>query len=353
MKVLQVVGVDYREGNGIYVIVNCLIKELINNGVDSELLLLKKSKFKLDYIFHDDINDFDLFFNVNNYDLVVFHGLFYKKYTEIGKVLEKKNIPYVVKPHSSLVRNSHKKSFLKKRLAFIFYLNHFIRKSKLILFSNIEEKNNSIFQNHPFELDYNGLKIDEIDLSNKISTKEMSLFFLSRIDFSHKGIDYLIEGYKKYVNNTKGLKVKLNIYGAGSKHDEKKLENLISNHPLINYYGGVFGLEKLQIIDNNDILILTSRYEGFPTIFMDVLQRGVPAIVTPGTNATFFAKKDLGWVANLTSDSIAETIELSVKEYLLKKNTIRLNCYNFAHKNFSIEKNISRTIKIYKSTLLR
>jgi len=351
MKVLQIVGVNFKHGNGITAITDEFVKTLLKNNIQSEVLLLKPTKLEVPYSLHVSIDNYDIFFAANHYDLVVFHGLFYKKYVEIGKILQKMNIPYLIKPHSSLMRLSHNKSFIKKKIAFILYLNSFIKKSYALVFSNEEEHVNSIFGKHKYYIETNGLSIDKTLNLYKKDNKEVNLLFLSRLDFRHKGIDFLIAGYKKYIKRTKGEVAKLNIYGIGSKKQEKKLVKLIKDVPSITFNGPVFGIEKERVLENSDILMLTSRYEGFPTIFIDVLTRGIPVIVTPGTNAAYFQKEGIGWLSNLSSDSIANVIEKAVNEYTHNKSEIALTCKNFALNNFDIEKNIKITIDIYNDVL--
>ncbi|WP_319227427.1 glycosyltransferase [Draconibacterium orientale] len=351
MKVLQIVGVNYKQGNGITVITDELIKTLLKNNIQSELLLLKPTKYEVPYNVYVCNDNFYSFFTKKHYDLVVFHGLFYKEYVKIGRILQKKNIPYVIKPHSSLMKISHRKSFLKKKIAFQLYLNSFINKSAALLFSNEEERLNSVFYEHKYYIETNGLNIDKTLKLNKPIDDDINLLFLSRLDFRHKGIDYLIAGYKKYVKKTNGKIAKLNIYGIGSKKQENRLAKLIKEVPSITFNGPAFGKEKEKVLENSDILMLTSRYEGFPTIFIDVLTRGIPVIVTPGTNAAYFEKEGIGWLSSLSSKSIAHTIERAVNDYIQNKSKIAQNCRNFAQNNFDIDKNIEITIQIYNDVL--
>ncbi len=351
MKVLQIVGVNFKHGNGITAIIDELVKALLKKDIQSEVMLLKPTKLEVPYSVHASIIDYHIFFTNNQYDLVVFHGLFYKEYVKIGRILRKKNTPYLIKPHSSLMKLSHKKSFLKKKIAFALYLNSFVRKSNALVFSNEEEHINSIFKKHKYYLEPNGLSIDKTLKLKKNDHEEVNLLFLSRIDFRHKGIDFLIAGYKKYIERTKGEVAKLTIYGIGSEKQEKKLAKLIKDVPSITFNGPAFGKEKEKVLENSDILMLTSRYEGFPTIFIDVLMRGIPVIVTPGTNAAYFQKEGVGWLCNLSSNSIANAIEKAVNEYTSNKSEIALTCKNFALHNFDIEKNIEITIDIYNTAL--
>ena len=347
MKILQIVGAEFKKGNGITIITHELIQELNLHGIKTELLLLTPTDISVNYIIHQNIHDYDLFFANNKFDLVVFHGLFYYKYYIIAKYLALNNIPYIIKPHSSLMRASHKKSWLKKKVSFIFFFNKFIKNSSSIIFSNDEERRNSVFFPNKYFIETNGITLITEKNTSISSSDNINLLFLSRIDFQHKGIDYLIKGFKEFDSKTKLSNVKLNIYGTGINKELVRLNKLIKDTPSIKFFGPIFGEAKDKLLKKSDILLLTSRYEGFPTILIDVLCKGIPVIITPGTNATFFEKEGVGWIADLLPNSIAMTLERAVLDYTNRKQEIKKRCIIFVHENFDIKKTINETISIY------
>ena len=79
--------------------------------------------------------------------------------------------------------------------------------------------------------------------------------------------------------------------------------------------GPVFGAEKAEVFAGSDIKVLTSRYEGFPTVLTEALFAGLPCVVTSMTNAGFFEKARIGWCSSLASHSIATTIKRAVDDF--------------------------------------
>lgn len=354
MKILNIVGEEFKKGYGISTITHELTKELNLRGVTAELLLLKPVEFdNTYYVVHQNISDYNSFFDRNMFNLVIFHGLYFIKYIEIANYLNRNKIPYLIKPHSSLMKASHNKSWIKKKVAFFLVFNRFINNSFALLFSNEEEKENSIFRNKKYYLETNGIALPANETLN-VSAEEdsnINLLFLSRIDFNHKGIDYLINGFEIYKRRNHQSNVKLMIYGSGNNKELSKLNKIIRNNLDISFMGPIFGPEKDELLRRSNILILTSRYEGFPTIFIDVLSKGIPCIVTPGTNAGFFEKEKVGWLAELSASSIAHTIERAILDYSGHKHEIKKRCILFAQEKFDIRNTVFESIRIYQNVL--
>src|SRR5205823_5827479 len=77
----------------------------------------------------------------------------------------------------------------------------------------------------------------------------------------------------------------------------------------VEYKGVVRGAEKERAFDSFDIFVHTSRYEGMPGAVLEAMARGIPCLVTPGTNM----KKTIvdckgGWTCDLSVEAIAEAL---------------------------------------------
>ena len=109
--------------------------------------------------------------------------------------------------------------------------------------------------------------------------KKLTFLFLGQIE-KLKGIyDLLtvIKENKKLLEN----KILLRIGGSG---ETKQLEQFIANNDLqkiITFHGWVSGDKKIQELNNADIYILPSYYEGLPISILESLSYGLPVISTP------------------------------------------------------------------------
>ena len=358
MKILHVVGNEIDQGNGI----GRLIPEMIemHNKISPTLsasLLVLEGDYKnaiIPVYSAKQIDSFDRFFL--KYDLVLFHGLYFFNYIKLYKILLKLNIPFLIKPHSSLMKEALKKSKLKKLLANTLYFKRFIEMSNGIIFTNEDEKINSINWGENTFYEPNGLNFNYHNPLDKVEScdKRKRYIYLSRIDFNHKGTDLLLKALE--IIKERGLidTIKLDIYGKGDKKYMDILESTLRSldSPYIKFKGPVFGDDKIKAFKESDVFILTSRYEGFPMAILEALYFGIPCIVSAGANMTSILKKyNIGWLTPINAESIADNIlyvnNISSEE-LKQKAELSHNYIKERH-NWSVVTEISESI--YKQVL--
>ncbi len=354
MKVLHIYFGPYSEGNGIFTVLNTQlswIKKYQENV--SVTLMLGKNEKQISTVYQI-VNcpgkGLKSFLVEGKFDLAIIHGFFFWEYGKISRSLTSLKIPYLIKPHSSLTIESWTKSYFKKRIAFYFLgLRKLVKKSNGIIFINQEEEANSYTFDKKAYIERNGIELSSNYNINFKHENSIRISFFSRIDFNHKGIDILLKALEKIKEES----IVFNFWGTGEPKEIDKLKQNIQKVDFINvfYKGARFGKERDEIFKNTDIFILTSRYEGFPTVLTEALSWGIPAIVTPGTNACFFEDEGLGWKCELDPMDIAKTIRSSVKEFSVNYQSIRQKCCDFATENFAIEETIKDTFAIYDSVI--
>jgi glycosyltransferase involved in cell wall biosynthesis len=336
MKVLHIVGNKIESSNGIGRLLPEMI--LMQNKYGSELkcaLYCTNDNFKTqdfhviakNEMSNDVLEDFDLF---------IFHGLYFYEFIGLAKKILLKNKKYLVKPHSSLIIDAQKKSFLKKFIANNLFFKKFIRDASAVIFTNKDEAKNSVQWNSNVIFEGNGLASSQtVDNFKRCKVKPYKFVYLSRIDFSHKGTDILLNALLLLKNNWGIKDIDLSIYGKGSKEEElqliKKVKEL--DFPSVTFCGAIYGQDKNNMFYKKDIFILTSRYEGFPMAILEALDAGLPCLVTRGVNMTSIIEAyNVGWecntqphaVANLivsvlqTDESTIEEMSKSAKEYITK-----------------------------------
>ena len=142
------------------------------------------------------------------------------------------------------------------------------------IYTNNEELENSFrFLNKRNIIEMNG--IDNPNAFKKKNNKSdvVNLFFLARLDFSHKGVDILLKALSKLKDFFEKENCYFSIYGNGSEKELKKFNkymNKIDSERIV-YKGCIFGDEKNHMYNNQDICVLPSRYEGFPTSITEAL----------------------------------------------------------------------------------
>lgn len=319
MKILHVVGNKMEQSNGIGRLIPEMIEMQNKNSkkIEASLLVINDEYANNNFKSYLIKNIIDLKVFLKDYDLVIFHGIYYFKYLEIAEKVTELGKKYLVKPHSSLMIEAQKKSYLKKKISNFIFFNKFLKKASGIIYTNKDELSNSLKINKKNYLEPNGIEFKGEELEfDKIINSKIKFIYLSRIDFNHKGTDLLIEALKIIKEKKVIEDIDLEIFGKGNLKEEEYLKKSIKdlNAPNISFGGPIFGEEKIKKLKEKDVFILTSRYEGFPMAILEALYFGNSCIVTRGANMTeIISNYNLGWLVESTPESIAQMI-LKVNE---------------------------------------
>ncbi|QTL92802.1 Mannosylfructose-phosphate synthase [Aeromonas jandaei] len=249
---------------------------------------------------------------IEKFDLFVFHGVYYYKYISLANKIKSKGKRYFVKPHSSLMIDAQKKAIAKKAIANFLFFKRFINNADAIVFTNYDEAKNSVQWNPNIVYEGNGIQsVQADDIKVRLKKRPYNLVYLSRIDFSHKGTDILLDALYLLKKDKKISDINLSFYGKGSAKEEsiliKKIKDL--NFPSVSFEGPLYGQEKYDMFNKKDIFILTSRYEGFPMAVLEALDSGLPCLVTKGVNMTSIIQgSNIGWECDTNPSDVANLI---------------------------------------------
>lgn len=358
MKILHVLGKCLKEGNGITSAVPPLIEAQNSlEGIEAKALFTsayEEYNFNFETLHLNQISNIDEFLlKTFTPDIVIFHEVYYLSFLKISKLLFRLNIPYLIKPHCSLTKLAQQKSKYKKMLANHLLFNTFIARSKAISFLNEQEFLTSI-QSENHIIVNNGVKVQKIDLNSKIN-KRIRIIYLSRIDYYHKGLDFLIDGLKTIKKSDfSDYNFEIFLYGDGAKTDLDRLNKDIKelNNEHISFKGPVYDINKEKVFKESNIFILTSRLEGMPMGILEALSFGMPCIVTPGTNmAEEIQLNNVGWVTSTDKDCIANTILKAVTEYKIQRETYIKNSLDLVKNKYNWDNIAKDTIKKYQKYL--
>ncbi|QWU15126.1 Glycosyltransferase involved in cell wall bisynthesis [Paenibacillus sophorae] len=362
MKILHVAWLDNNKSNGVSVVVPNHIKY---QSALVQVALLNTSNISLD-IPEEEIN-YPIFSlgdcpqgNIgllpspfNDPDIVIFHGVyFYYYYKTMGFLLNMK-IPYIVIPHGSLTSFAQEKKKWKKKIGNILVFNKFINNSRCIQFLTQEEKISSNWEGESF-ICGNGMSSRTCIVDKKKNSDFFHFTYIGRLALFQKGLDILLEACYSISDEMRGKKIKLNIYGPDDQGDKKKVLHLIEKYKIqdiVCLSNPVYGKEKEKILQNSDVFVLTSRFEGQPLSVIEALLMGIPVLLTPGTNiANEVVSNNCGWCAELSVKDVADKI---LEIFNLKKQIAQysLNASKYAEKNYSWEEIAKKTVSGYKKLL--
>ncbi|MDN3425676.1 glycosyltransferase [Planococcus notacanthi] len=322
MKILHITATHLNKYGGIPVVLEKLVKHQNEiEEVESRVLSIKhdinniESKF---FYFLDSQSKIEFFLQEYEPDITIFHGYYFKEYINTSKILEKEKLLYYIQPHSSFMKTAQKKGRIKKYIANKLFFSKFVKNAFGYIFLNENEQEKAIFKTNHDLIIPNGITILEKTIG-KVLEEKIKIFFLGRIDIDHKGLDILLESLKEIDNQKRDFI--LDIYGIGSDRDVAILKNSIDqlNYLEVDYKGPVYGKEKDEVFKRYNMMILTSRYEGFPMTILEALSHGIPCIVTEGTNVkSMIEKNNLGW--GTEKETISQTVLKGVEDYKNNQN---------------------------------
>jgi len=119
------------------------------------------------------------------------------------------------------------------------------------------------------------------------------ILFFSRIDIYTKGLDILIEAFKRIIPEYPEIRLIL----AG--HEFDRFDKLVSGLPpslrrKIEYAGFVTGKEKVRLLSRAKIVVLPSRHESAPISILEAAACGKPVIVSDIPELDFVQKEGFG-----------------------------------------------------------
>lgn len=186
----------------------------------------------------------------------------------------------------------------------------------LVCLTNYDLSKFSIY-NSKTRLIYNPLTLKNTIISS-LSAKNIS--FTCRIDYKHKGIDYLIQ-----VAKLLPVGWTITIAGSGSKDQVERLKKDIKSNSLqdvVIYQGALKGEKLKKHYLESSIYLMTSRWEGFGLVLTEAMSFGLPIIAFSQSgsdevldNGKYGILVDNGNVKELSKQilKLTENLELRMK----------------------------------------
>lgn len=247
----------------------------------------------------------------NHPDLVVVQQSYNNPFSKIIRDIQKAKIPYVIQPHGEYNIEAQKRHRIKKIIGNILYFNRMIKKSAAIEFLTENEQKNSICPQKKFLIIPNGIDVPDY---HKVvdSLTSIKATFIGRLSIYHKGLDVLLEAITMVKSELEKANFQLKIYGPDECGSKEQLNNFIKEKELqriVSIHDGVCGQEKKDVLQETDLFVLTSRFEGHPIALLEALSYGVPCLVTPGTNMDKeVSRRDAGWCSEFSAEAISNEI---------------------------------------------
>jgi len=121
-----------------------------------------------------------------------------------------------------------------------------------------------------------------------VQRKEKHILYLGRIEINQKGLDLLLDAFKKAGTT---LPFPLVIAGHGTGKETARLQRLIREKGLsssVSFVGRVEGKEKTRLLADSAYVVMPSRFESFGIVALEALSYEKPVIT--------FALPMLAWI---------------------------------------------------------
>jgi glycosyltransferase involved in cell wall biosynthesis len=268
-------------------------------------------------------------------DLIHIFGIFLLNHPLAAIRCLAKSVPLVVSPMVHLMSNQLAVNRLKKYVFLkLAWTNLFKQVSAFHVFSEIEARSVREFEKHAalFEgtsgvypgADGNG---NTGRVNRKGSARQ--LLFFGRNDIYQKGLDFLIRGFAKAVNESPRPQrpIRLRIVGQpwdGSTPYLRKTIRQLGIEEQVEIIGPVDEASKWRILSEADYLVFLSRYDGPPRPIREAIVAGLPVLVSPETNMGKLVEQfGAGLQVPLEVNAIAEAIARSADdEDLLERSRV-------------------------------
>jgi glycosyltransferase involved in cell wall biosynthesis len=100
------------------------------------------------------------------------------------------------------------------------------------------------------------------------------ILFLGRIDIWQKGVDLLLDAYKR-----SGLTIPLLVAGNGTQSDERRLAAMLADAGgNVRWLGRVTGQRKRELLERSVFVMLPSRHEPFGIAALEAMSYGKPVV---------------------------------------------------------------------------
>lgn len=261
----------------------------------------------------------------NHPDIVIIEEFYCFPFCKLIADVQRLHIPYVIIPRSEMTDLAQRNKKWKKRLGNILYFFKLAKKARGIQFLTEKEKEDSGEKwNKTNFVIPNGVELPGRQKEN-FSSDCVNASYVGRIEIYQKGLDLLLDAIADLKKDLEKDKFRLTIYGPNRNGALEVLQKKVQDcclEKIVFFKEGVFGQEKIDVLLNTDLFVMTSRFEGMPMGLIEALSYGIPCLVTKGTNlATEINNAEAGWIAENNVESIKKAIvSLLSERNLLEKS---------------------------------
>lgn len=262
--------------------------------------------------------------NINQYDLLILHGIWNFPILVGALVCKLKNVPYLIHPHGTLYKKTvEMKSGYVKKIFLVLFVKRIIKNAKYVIFSTMRDRNQISdylkLDLYPFILpnivnlvDFKNLPIKGTFRQRyNISNDTFVLLHYGRIS-KIKGINFTIQALSKLKQEFP--KIILVVVGGDAEGYRTVIEDCAESFGVLDkviFTGLVQRDEGIQAMVDADVFVLPSLSENFGMAVVEAMQCNLPVVLSDNVGiAPDISKAGAGLMISLSveNESLIEAI---------------------------------------------
>lgn len=250
--------------------------------------------------------------------VVLIHSVNYPQIMASAILCQLLRLPYGIVSHGSMSDLPKSPRSSSIRSIIVNYLRQrMIRGADFVQFlSEGEHKASTTSQVKRTIIIPNAVVVPTRGLAVRRDSARTMFLFLGRLAVHQKGLDLLLNAVLENAELLRRRRIRLLIVGPDEQPNSPVVLQMVKKlrlEDVIEVRPAIFGNEKENLLQETDLFLHTSRYEGEPTAVLEAMSYGIPVLVTRGTNMYDVVKdSDAGWVCETTHTSISEALRTAV-----------------------------------------
>jgi glycosyltransferase involved in cell wall biosynthesis len=249
-------------------------------------------------------------------DLLNFHSYYEWDHAFLAWEARRRSIPYVITPRGAMTRGAQSRKRLKKLLGNFLFQDCMTAKAAAV---------HCLTEAEAVDVRKWGCQVFVVPNGTDLSVTprgptsgmgnpdvELRLLFLGRLAINHKGLDLLLEGLAMWRTKQPYGRLRLLLVGPDQHGSRAQLGGMVKRLGLtdiVELPGPLVGQAKKEAFLWAHVFVHPSRFEGQPLAVLEALARGLPCLLTPGTNmADQVVAAGAGWGAQPTPVGIASAL---------------------------------------------
>ena len=282
-------------------------------------------------------------------DVVHINGCWQPQLLFFQKAAQSLRIPVVLSPHGMLEPWIVKRHYwTRKWPAIQLYQRGLVKRANYLHATADTEKDNllRLGWNPRIAVIPNAVNIEELPIKDNWSLKRR-IVFMSRLHVK-KGIELLLEALSHLKPYLDGYEVI--IAGEGDPDYVETLKKAAISFGLsevVKFVGGVYGAEKVCLLQSADFFVLPTYSENFGIVVAEALACGTPVITTHGTPWKELEDYTCGWYIPIGVDALKRTILEAISVTEEKIECMGRNGRNLVEKEYTDKSVALSFLEIY------